>query len=185
MARLNRRRQPFGRGAIAPGTRRWELLLHGMDLIDVEGPAFEGESEMRVAWFANRAALMAAAGPGYRPAGYFAFELKIKPAPFRRYAVLRVLLEHQLITEGEARAIERDDALLSSEAGVQYSAYETAEGVRSACGPNRPSADLLRYTTETLVTAAAWHAWRGRREIAQKFERRASTIRLVVETQEE
>jgi hypothetical protein len=155
--------------------------MHGIEMLAVEGPAFESESEMRAAWFANRAALMAAAGPGYRPQAYFEFELKIKPAPVRRYTVLRVLLEHQLITEGEARAIERDDALLSSEAGVQYSAFETAEGVRRAFGLNGPDADSLLYTTETLVTAAAWHAWRGRKEIAQKFKLRADTIRRTTE----
>src|SRR3569833_936830 len=130
---------------VAPGSHRWELLMYGFELLDSDEPGFESEAEERAAWSANRAELLAAAEPGWRPWAYLRFELRLERPPCRKRELLRLQIEHELISKPDAVAIERNDALLAPDAGVQFSGFETLAGIRNACGNGgRPSASFFQ-----------------------------------------
>ncbi len=103
---------------------------------------------------------------GQRPAAFWRFDVGVTP-PCHWWAELDLLMRHNLLAPEEAIAVERDHASLSpnppSECG-------------GAClGPLNP-AELGHLGAEFDVVGA-WHLWRGRPELAERYRLRAQAIR--------
>jgi len=158
---------------IPEDSKRWQLLLFGMELVPDGSRGFESQAEELAAFRDAREQLMKAALPGQRPAAFFKFELGI-PSPALLRDQLPILLSRGLITDGEAQQLERDNyELLTADFG---GAFHTVEGVRAM----RLGMASLRSMVARFDTLAAWHQRRGRPEIATTYRTRSKVCRDVL-----
>lgn len=110
---------------------------------------------------------------GCRPSGFFAYELKCLDH-FRWEEQIRELLERDLIDAAEANWIEDSYSALSGDQSPDlYASFETAAGIQRM----RLGAYRLRSMLREFELARAWHVWRGRPELADRYQRRAAAVR--------
>jgi len=152
-----------------------ENLVRGDGAFTDGGPGFGSIAEERAAWNAYRNSLMAEYGaPGRRPFGFYRHDLGTEPLQW--FDEIRALLEHGLIDATEALLCEKVRHVLSDNAAV-YSSFESAALIR---GMGLSPAVLLHCQRE-FELATAWHLWRGRPELVEKYKLRAQAVRDVMQ----
>ena len=141
---------------------------------------FASHSDARTAWRRHGAELLAGHSPGERPSAFFEFDLRV-PTPSTWWEQLRILLDHKLMAPEEIIAIEAANALLDPQQSTGYnSVFESFAGTRVAnLGPV-----VLRQLAAEFAFAADWHADRNRLELTQRYQRRASCVRVVISQSE-
>ncbi len=151
-------------GALSNAQR--QLLLYDQVFLETPGEAgFDNDQQARAAWRAHSAELMAEFGdqPGRRPAGWWAYEVRIDP-PAHWYQEAGELEERNLLSKDEEFRLERDRRELAANQGDFASAMFT----------HKWSPYLLREYEARFRFAAAWHRRRGRVELAAKYEHLAA-----------
>jgi hypothetical protein len=153
-----------------------EVLCFGLALMGW-GAAFESEAAERAAWHVYRAELLAEHHrPGSRPFGYYKHELNLQGIYWWHQEV-DALLRNNLIDQTEALAIEKIHGILAGDQkeGV-CGMFGDAERIREL-GLGRV---VLERNAAQFSLAEAWHRWRGRKELAEKYRMLAAVTRSVV-----
>jgi hypothetical protein len=156
--------------------------MYGQVWFAHEDEGFADEREAELAWRANRVELMAEPFPArLRPWGHFKFDLGCNPRWW--YEEITCLLERDLISREEAFSVERRFPMLAEEAKQCFSSFENPELIRSLWLQRGSKADsyVLKRVAAECDLASKWHAWRGRKEIAERFELRSATIQQIAQ----
>lgn len=186
MPRIQRRSR-LKKTGVVPGSTRWQILMYATPFFE-DGSTFENDTEMRTAWKAHRHEMLAACDAGRRPYGYYHFELGIDLVSWKWYDEIRVLLDHNLVDQVEAAAIEALHGALSSRAPVYSEDYfaDSSQGILRivdsgghASLPRERFHSLDNFQRE-FELCATWHKWRGRPDFQALYELRAAIVHSVI-----
>ncbi len=158
-----------------------EILMLGLTFSAIIGASSERPiwslAEKRQAWRTHRRELLDDCEPGTRPAAFFEFELSI-PGPLRVFDQLAALLKHGLIDPTEVFSIEATHQQLRADSNTSLQYYaESHEGIARVLHDE----DAMTAAVREFDLNAAWHAWRGRLELAKTWSRRAAMMREALE----
>ena len=153
--------------------RQVRILLVGHSA-GATGLGFVTPDEESAAWYAHRDAFLTAVG-SERPAAYFKFELSDNTPEWIDAA--EKLFRSGLFKPEMIEAAEQNCMTLSADQPADlHHELETVESIRSL---SPPTTDLEKLARE-FGQACAWHAFRERPELAQKYERIGRAIRAVL-----
>lgn len=187
MPRINRRRRVQKQSLTA---ELREVLLHGVlfgkprlirldDDIDSPLPDTATMAELKSLWIRHRAELMTEPiGLGFRPWAFYRFDLRIERPPYFWFDQLSVLLDRVLIDANEAGMIDCGDIpeLRPDQSPAYCGGFESADRIHKM----RLGSQVLLHVSAEFQTAARWHLWRGRPELAARWAQRTEVVRQVV-----
>jgi hypothetical protein len=139
-------------------------LTHG--LIAATAPS---EAEAKTAYRAHRTEVLAEElGPGRRAFGFMTFDLGATPG--RALDDIGSLMERGLIDATESIGVEKSYRILDSDVPPEFCKnFSSIERIAD----QKLSARTVERYAKNFAIAARWHRWRGRAEIAARFEKYA------------
>jgi hypothetical protein len=135
---------------------------------------FVNEYEECAAWTRHRAELLAATGAA-RPAGYFRHELT-EQTPQWISSAESLFRRAQFWAERAPAAETNSPTMAGDQPADLWQELETVESIRAL----EPDLQDLERLLREFGFAQAWHAFRGRPSLVEKYSRIGSAIRQVL-----
>jgi len=193
---MPRRRKPSRAFSTRLTDHQKQILLHGLDVLDC-GPLVEvdrmtdtdlailgAQQEThdwvsfpggeKAAWSMHRDKLMIdpELQPCYRPVAFWTHDVPDAPKDF--IDRVRWLKDRNLVGEEELSRGDRQNPLYRADQSDAFcSIYDDIDRIQQA----NPRPDSLRFLAKDFEQAAEWHRFRGRDELADRYERRAANCR--------
>lgn len=153
--------------------RQIRILLIGTSA-GAAGRGFVSEDEELAAWNEHREVLLQQLGGADRPAAYFKFELSEDTPAWILQA--ECLFRDGLFTAESAASMEQISIMAPDQPAELHQEFSTPEKILDL---GRPLPDLEKILRE-FGHAQAWHAYRGRPELAAKYDRIGAALRKVL-----
>jgi hypothetical protein len=138
------------------------------------GRGFVNESEELAAWFAHRETLLAGAGSA-RPYAYLKFEL-CEDVPQWIHTAESLFRRKPCFEQGAPNAETNAPTMAEDQPPELWKELETPASIRAL----EPDLQDLERLLREFGFAQAWHAFRGRPSLVEKYARIGAAIRAVL-----
>jgi len=174
MPRIQRRIRLRQRDDFATWSTKWQVLMHGGEILE-NGPGFDDAEAERRGWIEHRDELLKACEPGKRPAAFYEFDLALTGRVIHKlHDQLNTLMDHDLIGAEEAVRVDNTHGVFNPRQSREFcQAFENEVMIHA----QHLGEHVLRSMAYEFSVASRFHTWRGRPDLADRYALRAATTR--------